>query len=598
MKRKLTIVFVIITLAFLALIGRLTYINAVSGDSYAKIVLSQQAYDSAVLPYRRGDITDRNGTILSTSTKVYNLILDVFIMLSTEEDSVTQTVTELCASFPDLDETEIRAYINKKPDSRYHILLEDLSYDEIQGFVEKMNDDENYPNIAGVWFENEYIRQYTYPTLAANVVGFTNSDGTAMAGIESSYDDVLTGINGREYGYLNADSDVEPTVIPATDGNTVVSTLDINIQSVVEKKIKAFNEAHAGAYRKDDDGSSNTAVIVMDPDNGEILAMAQYPSFDLSNPRDLSGYYDADEIAAMSDEEELNALNEIWQNFCISKTYEPGSTAKVFTISGALDSGTCDGTETYYCDGYQKIADTTIKCSHTSGHGMLTFSGALEQSCNDALMQIAMAMGKESFCHYQNVFNFGLRTTIDLPGEALTSSLIYNEENMGPVDLATNSFGQNFNCTMVQVASAFSSVINGGNYYQPHVMKKIVDPDGNTVETFNPVLLRETVSNETSDYLREYLYQTVERGTAVPAQVKGYTIGGKTGTGEKVPRDKQNYLVSFIGFAPVDDPEVVVYVVIDEPNDENQAQSSFATELAQEIFSEILPYMNIFPTEE
>ena len=596
MKRKLVVVFAIILLAFIALIIRLTYINAVSGDTYAKIVLSQQSYDSTTIPYKRGNIVDTNGTILATSTKVYNLILDSQVLNANEED-ITSTIEALCNCFPELSESELTEYVSEHPSNQYHVLLEELSYDEIQDFVALQNDSETSATISGVWFEEEYVREYPYASLAASLIGFTSSDGSGLLGIEASYDDELTGVDGREYGYLNSDSNVETTVIAAEDGNTVVTTIDANIQQIVEEKILEFNEEHAGAYREDEDGSENTAVIVMDPNSGEILAMANYPTFDLSNPRDLTAYYTEEEIAAMTDDEQYEALNEIWQNYCITETYEPGSTAKVFTIAGALDSGALDGSETFYCDGYEVVGGYTIHCSHTNGHGVLTLSEALEQSCNDALMQIAAAMGKSTFCYYQNVFHFGLKTTIDLPGEATTSSLIYSEEDMGASTLATNAFGQNFNCTMIQLASAFCSVINGGDYYWPHVVSEIQDSDGNTVETIDPVILTETISDETSEEVKEYLYQTVEEGTATPAQVDGYTIGGKTGTAQKYPRGDGNYLLSFIGFAPVDDPQVVVYVVIDEPNDENQAQSSFATELAQEIFSEILPYMNIFPDD-
>ena len=596
MKRKLMVTFVIFMLAFVALIGVLTRINAVSGNTYAKIVLSQQSYDSSTIPYKRGDITDRNGTILSTSTKVYNVILDAKVLLQAEA-GIDETVSSLSECFPDIDETELREYISQNPKSQYKKLAEKLSYDEISEFADRMNDDENYPNIDGVWFETEYERRYPYPTVASGLVGFTGTDGVGMAGMESSYDDELTGVNGREYGYLNSDSNVESTVIAPKDGNTVVSTIDLNIQSIVEDKILRFNEEYADNYRDDEDGSANTAVIVMEPDSGEILAMASYPSYDLSDPRDLSGYYTKSEIDAMSDEEQLEALNEIWQNYCVTKTYEPGSTAKVFTVAGALDAGTLNGSESFYCDGYQEVGGYTIHCSHTYGHGMLTLSGAIEESCNDALMQIAAKMGKEEFCHFQNVFNFGLRTTVDLPGEALTSNLIHTADDMVSTDLATNSFGQNFNCTMIQLVSAFSSIINGGDYYWPHVAQKIVDIDGNTVRTIDPVILKKTVSDETSQTLKEYLYQTVERGTGVECQIEGYKIGGKTGTAEKLPRTKENYLVSFIGFAPVDDPQVVVYVVVDEPNVADQAHAGFAVNIAHDIFEEILPYLNIFPED-
>ncbi|MCR5785521.1 MAG: penicillin-binding protein 2 [Eubacterium sp.] len=599
MKRKLVIVFAIILLALIVLILRVSYINAISGEKYAKTVLSQQDYDSTTIPYKRGNITDRNGTVLATSTKVYNLILDSKV-LNANEDCIDDTIDALVKYF-DLDEDELRTFVEDNPTNQYKVLLKKLTFDEISDF-KTLKDDlsasgDADEQIKGVWFEEEYERTYPYGSLAASLIGFVNNEGTGTIGIESYYNSELTGVNGREYGYLNSDSNLETTVISAEDGNTVVSTIDSGIQSIVEKAIVSFNNEHANSYT-DGEGSANTAVIVMDPDTGEILAMANYPTFDLNNPRDLSDYYTDEELEEMTDDEIYDLLYDLWSNYCVSSTYEPGSTIKPFTVATALETGVCDGSETYYCDGHEYIGGYEIKCSHTNGHGTLTLGGVVAQSCNDAIMQIAMDMGKNIFSKYQGLFNFGLKTGIDLPAEARTDSLIYDVSDMGDSTLATNAFGQNFNVTMVQLASGFSSLINGGYYYKPHVVKEIQDSSGNTVETIDPVLLKKTVSEETSELMREYLGMTVTEGTATALQIEGYSMGGKTGTAEKLPRDKEKYLVSFIGFAPVDDPEVVVYVVIDEPNDENQAQSGFAISLAKEIFAQVLPYMNIFPDNE
>jgi stage V sporulation protein D (sporulation-specific penicillin-binding protein) len=596
MKRKLVIVFAVITLALIALIGRLTYINAKSGSKYAQTVLSQQTYSSTTLPYKRGDIVDRNGTVLATSTRVYNVILDSKV-LNEDQDAIEPTVSALVECFPELSADEIKTFISENPNNQYHILLKKQSYETVQPFIEKQNDTENNPNIAGVWFESQYIRQYPYNTLASSLLGFTTND-TGSAGIESYYNEELSGVDGREYGYLNSDSNVETTVVSPVDGNTVVSTIDANIQSVVEEKVAAFNKKHANAYREGEDGSKNTSVIVMNPNNGEILAMCTYPNYDPNNPRDLSTVYSEETISSMTDEEKSDALNSLWENFAVTNTFEPGSTAKTFTIAAGLETGVLTGDETWYCDGSETIDGNTIHCSHTHGHGTLTTGQALAQSCNDALMQMAMKMGKETFCEYQNVFNLGLRTNIDLPSEARTDSLIYTVDNMDDTALATNSFGQNFNSTMIQIAAAFSSAINGGNYYWPHVVSEIRNSDGDTVKTIDPVLMKSTVSEETSSLLRQYLNLTVTEGTATDLQIPGYSLGGKTGTAEKIPRKDGNYLVSFIGFAPVEDPQVVVYVVIDELNDANQAQSNYAVSLTREIMSEILPYLNIYPDHE
>lgn len=608
MKKKLLVVFFLVIVLLIVLIVRLFYIRYTKGEEYEKRVLNQQGYDSQTIPYERGDILDSQGTILATSVDVYNVILDCKL-INEDEKYIEPTVKALVQCFPDVTEEEVKAALTEKPDSRYFVLRKRLPYEEIQAFEQLQNEvytegknkgDKVNPNVQGVWFEKEYVREYPYNSLACKVLGFTTSGNVGIGGLEDYYNDTLNGINGRQYGYLNSDNNVEKTIKDAVNGQSLVTTIDINIQSIVEQKIAAFNEAHANEFTEGP-GSVNTAVIVMNPQNGEILAMADSSSYDLNNPWDLSAYYTQEEIDAMDEQTTLDVLNGIWQNFCTTYTYEPGSTAKPFTVAAGLETGKLsENDEPYYCDGYEVVGGHTIKCvaySH-GGHGSETIEQAIMNSCNDALMQMAEKIGKEEFCKYQNIFNFGLRTNIDLPGEAKTDTLIKGVEEMGSADLATYSFGQNFNVTMIQLASGFCSLINGGEYYQPHLVKKIVDDNGNTVETIEPVLLKQTISKQTSDTIKGYLYNTVTSGTAKSAKVEGYSMGGKTGTAEKYPRGNQKYLVSFIGFAPVEDPEVLVYVVINEPNVENQAQSSLATNLAKDIFTELFPYMNIYKDEE
>ena len=316
----------------------------------------------------------------------------------------------------------------------------------------------------------------------------------------------------------------------------------------------------------------------------------------------------------MTEEERLDKLNELWRNFCVSDTYEPGSTAKPITVAAALESGVVHDGDTFLCDGRQNVGGHEIWCAKKIGHGVIDLEGSLKFSCNDALMQIAAKLGEEEYSKYQNLFNLGLRTGIDLPGEARTDSLIYYAKDlapsdnlaMGATDLATNSFGQNFNVTMVQLISAFSATINGGYYYQPHVVKKIMDSNGGTVKNVEPILLRRPISSKTSALIRQYLHATMygaqdangNNATGRAARIAGYAMGGKTGTAEKIPRDKTNYLVSFIGFAPADSPQVVLYVVVDEPNAPKQSTSSFAQEIWKNIMKQALPYLNIYPTEE
>lgn len=594
MQKKLAVLFVIIMLALIGLSFRITQIHAQNGEKYAKQVLSQQEYDSRVLPYKRGDIVDSKGTIIATSEKVYNVIVDCKLILSSEK-YIEPTVAALVKCFG-VDESELRKTIEEKSKSHYYVMQKQLSYEEIQDFVVMMNDRENNPNIKGVWFEEEYLRKYPYSTLASDLIGFAAKDNVGFWGIEEYYSDTLNGTNGREYGYLNDDSNLERTIKPATDGNTVMSTIDVNIQNIVEKHIKIFNETHN--FDESGRGSKNTAVIIMNPNTGEILAEASYPNFDLNEPYDLSGLYTEEEINAMDSNAKMEALNALWRNFCISDTFEPGSTAKPFTVAAGLETGKLTGNETYVCDGAETVGGHRIRCVKRSGHGLETIEQAIMNSCNDALMQMSYSIGIEVFTKYQSIFGFGKKTNIDLPGEVNAANLMYTEETMTPVDLATNSFGQNFNITMTQLAAGFSSLINGGYYYQPHVVNKIIDANGGTVKTINPVLLKQTISSATSEKVKQYLYMTVQEGTGKSAKVDGYSMGGKTGTAEKTPRRQGKYLVSFIGYAPADKPEVVIYVVIDEPNIENQAQSSMATTLAKDIMTEVLPYMNIFPDQE
>ena len=595
MQKKLVLLFIAIVLAFIGLIGKTTYINATNGEKYTKIVLDQQQYNSRTIPFKRGDILDRNGTVMATSERVYNVILDSYVMLSKDDDvdmlAIAQVKSAVEQCF-DIEATVIDEVIAEKADSRYCILKKKVSYEQAQEFNKLLADMENYEYLSCVWLEEDYIRYYPYNTLASDVIGFTVSGNVGNAGIESYYNSILNGTDGREYGYLDKDSSLERTVKEAVDGHTVVSTIDVTLQSIVEKHILAFNEEHKNEYRSGE-GSLNTAVIIMNPNTGEILAEASYPNYDLNNPRDLTKYYTEEAINVLSSEEKLELLNKLWKNFCVSDTFEPGSTIKPFTMASALENGTLSGNEWYDCSGYRYISGHTIRCHNRNGHGAQSLSDGIANSCNCVLMDVAASLGDDEFCRYQEIFGFGQKTGIDLPGEADTSGLIYNAEDMGPVELATNSFGQGFNVTMTQMVAGFASLINGGNYYEPHIVKQIRDENGNVVENVNPVLLKKTVSEETSEMLKTYMHQTMTDGTGRTAQVEGYSMGGKTGTAEKLPRGNKNYILSYMGYAPADNPEVLIYVVIDEPNVELQANSRLVTELAKSIMEEAFPYLNI-----
>ena len=612
MKRKLALVFALIVLALLGVSVRLAYINKTSGDKYTKKVLAQQDTNSTTLPYRRGDILDRNGTILATSEKVYNLILDPKVLWQNqdkedaEKDCVEPTIKALVQYF-ELDESELRTTLSEKKDSSYVILRKQLSKDEIADFKAAQEDKETENKIKGVWFEDSYIRRYPYNSLACHVIGYTVTGNQGQTGIEEEYSDTLNGINGRSYKYLNEDLEQSTSVKKAVDGNTVVSTIDATLQGIAEKYIGKFIEDYTNKS-VEGPAAKNIGVLMMNPQTGEILAMAGDVDFDLNNPQDLvgNGYLTQEQVDAMSEEEQLDAKNQMWRNFCISDGYEPGSTVKPMTVAAALELGLVNDSTTFLCDGGQVIVQgqPKIKCVKKTGHGIISLEGSLMFSCNDALMQMGAMIGYDNFLKYQQIFNFGLKTNIDLPGETNNASTVFTKDTMGPVELATSSFGQGFNTSMIQVASAFSSVINGGYYYQPHVVKKILNAEGGTVETVNPVLVRQTISNKTSSMIRQYLYHTMygtadangNNPTGKKGRVAGYTMGGKTGTAQKVPRSARKYLVSFIGFAPADNPQVVCYVVVDEPNADSpttQASSAFAQEIFKNIMKEAMPYLNI-----
>lgn len=593
MKEKLAVTVLVTTLALFGLVVVLYRMIKDKNADYTQIVLNQHSsYDSRTIPYRRGDIVDRNGTYLATSEKVYNLILDPNQINQDKDNYLEPTVSALCEVFG-YDRADLMAVISANENSYYVPYEKQISADKKEEFEAKkkeLNDayakskDDSGKKVKGVWFEDEYRRFYPYNTLACNVIGFSYDNGKqGSGGIEQYYNDQLTGTNGREYGYLDDEANMEKVIKSAENGNTIVSTIDVNIQRIVEKYI---DEWMSGI------GSKTAAVIAMDPRNGEILAMSSNRRFDLNNPRDLSSAYSQEEIAAMTD-----AWNQMWRNYCVNDTYEPGSPAKPMTVAAGLEEGVIGQNDTFLCDGGQDVGGYRIKCVSIYGHGILTVEQSLMKSCNDVMMQIAAKLGIQRFAKYQKLFGMGQKTGIDLPGEAY--GLIYNSDNMGPTDLAVNSFGQSYNCTMIQMAAAFASVINGGSYYEPHVVKQIVNDQGSVVRKIEPNLVRETVSESTSEFIRHALFMTVddEEGTGKAGRVAGYKVGGKTGTAEKLPRSAHNYLVSFCGFAPADDPQLLVYVVIDTPNlpGKEQAHSTFATEIFQKIMTEALPYLNVFP---
>ncbi len=633
MQEKLAITVLVITLALFALVMVLYNLVKNKQEDYNQIVLDHQNYSSQVIPYRRGEIMDRNGTYLAVNEQVYNLILDPKVILSNKDKYLATTVSVLSQTFG-YDIGELTRLIEDNPKKSYINYEKQLTQEQKEAFeanteaAEAAAAEQKLDNkVAGVWFEPQYKRVYPYGDLASTVIGFSYENGAkGMNGIEQYYNDDLIGINGREYGYLNEETNLERVIKEAENGSTVVSTIDINIQKIAEKYI---DEWESGI------GSKMSAAIVMNPQNGEILAMATKNRYDLNDPRNIDGKFTDEEIRVFGKkeaaddykrknrdkgltitEEEVSkyytdeeiyslgqqvAWNTVWRNFCVSDSYEPGSPSKVFTVAAAMEEGFINGSETLECGGVLEVGGHQIHCVNRYGHGPLTITESLMQSCNVVMMRLAAMTGGENFAKYQHIFGFGQKTNIDLPGEVDTSDLIFPAEEMRSSNLATNSFGQNYNCTMIQMAAAFASVINGGNYYEPHIVKQILNDEGAVEKKMEPVLVRETISENTSAFLKQALEKTVSEGTGSAAQVAGYEVGGKTGTAEKYPRSAKNYLVSFVGFAPADNPQVMVYVVIDTPDlppGPEQAHSSFATQVVQKILTDSLPYLNVFPTTD
>ncbi len=599
MRKKLVILFGIVLLALVGLILKITVINATEGEQYSKQVLmqTQQQYTSREIPSKRGDIFDRNGNLLATSSKVYNVILDCKV-INSDEDYVEPTVNALVSIFG-ADEEEVRTLLSdeKTKNSQYQILMKGVSVDQKKSFDEYttvgedsgLSEEEQATrqNVQGVWFEETYERNYPFASLACDTIGFTFDADTADWGLEGYYNSILTGTDGRQYGYFNDSSDVEQTIIEATDGQNIVSTIDVGAQSIVEKYVNAFQEAM---------GAENIGVIVEDPNTGEILAMDGGDRYDLNEPRDMSSIYTDAQVEAMSDEEEVEALNGMWSNFCVTDAFEPGSVVKPIVMAAALEKGAISEDDTFTCDGSQTIGDTMIKCAAYPGaHGTQTLEEVIANSCNDAMMQIAERMGADQFLETQTLFNLGSRTGIDLPNEG--TGIMHTADSMGATELACSAFGQGFTCTMIQEINAICSVINGGYYYQPHLVSRIEDSDGTVIREIEPTLLKQTVSSSISEDIRNYMQASVESGTSHYSKVNGYSSGGKTGTAEKFPRNNGKYLVSFVGFAPVDDPAVVIYVVVDEPNADRQDNSAYPQYIAQGILSELLPYLDVVPDE-
>ena len=684
MRKKSRWAVVVIIIAMIIFTIRVLQINIKNGKEYSEAVVLQENYESSTIPYERGEILDRNGNVLANSEKTYSMIIEPNnIRLKPEYQSATRAA--ILKVF-DISESELDEKLAIEGDYGYYQnIIQDLTYDKVREFENYCKSDEG-DNVVGVYFETKYKRNYPNGTLACHLLGYTVDGNVGQYGIEGYYNDELNGVDGKSYSYMTGSDGLDSETVPAQNGETVVSTIDMNIQKIIEDNISEYMQ---------NTGAKQIGIIAMDPNNGEVLGMASsrvYDPNDASNlealknqivpitqevevdgadeaadslisvekstEKSTEGVYlddsenkkkaekaaekaaeattattekddqteDADttetteekknvkteevdyDFSAMTEEEfkdtishftkeqKSEALNYLWQNYCISDAIEPGSTYKALTIAGAMEDNVISDGDEFYCDGSQTPVEgeSPVYCSYRAGHGTVDVKRALAVSCNDALMQIAEKEGPETFDKYQEIFNIGSKTGIDLQGE--TTGIKYSAKYLHPMELATSSFGQGVTTSMIQMAASFCSVINGGNYYVPHVVKRLLDDDGNVVQDIEPVLVRKTISKEVSDYLRTYLQAVVEEGTGYAAGLEGYTIGGKTGTAEKLPRGNGKYVLSFIGFTPVENPQIMLYVVVDEPNLEDQEGSGAGAKLFNQVMSDLLPYLNVYAT--
>ena len=597
MRRKLTIAFGVASAVLFALALYLIFLIRDNGESYQKQILQQQDYSSTVLPFRRGAITDRNGTVLAYSEEVFTLILDPSVILYSPKNDNAQpnrnaTVQALADVFG-FDAADINKVLDEKPDSQYIRYARLLTLEQKTAF-EKLQKEYNTAEdaqgravhsdeIKGVWFETEYKRTYPKETLACTVQGFSGTDASeGHWGIEEYYNDYLSGINGKRYSYMNQNGEMEQVQQPPENGNTVVSTIDWYIQSVVQQKISEFIASNE--YK-------NVGVVVMDPNTAEVLGMATDKCFDPNEPADMSHTYTEEAIRAMTEEELAEARNQMWRNFTISDANSPGSVCKSFTVAIGLEEAVVTPESQFVCDGGEEVAGVHIGCTET--HGDLKLEEGLCYSCNDVMMNIAARLSVPSILQYERNFGLGSRTGIDLPGEA--TGFIFSEDTMSAVDVATTSFGQGFSATMIQVAAAYCALINGGYYYQPRIVRQIVDENGGLVKKFEPELVKTVITEEISSFLRTALYNTVESwSTARNGRIEGYKVGGKTSTAQKYPIEDEKYLIAYMAFVPADDPQLLIFVEVDEPEHQGTTVSNEGTaKLEKAIMTELLPYLGI-----
>ena len=562
-RKKVMIVFVAVFFIMMFLIGRLVYLMIFCSEYYGNKAenLHERERD---IKAARGKLLDANGTVLATNKSVCTISV-IHNQMEEPEKVIAMLVKELGIS----EETARKRVEKVSSIERVKTNVAKETGDAIRAY-----------GLSGVKVDEDYKRYYPYGTLASKVLGFTGADNQGILGLEVKYDEYLQGTNGKILTLTDArgieienagESRLEPV-----NGYDLCLSLDYNIQMYCEQAAKKV------CTKKSADSVS---VIVMNPQNGELMAMVNYPEFDLNDPFTLVG----DTGESVSAEEKQNLLNKMWRNQCISDTYEPGSTFKIITAAAALEEGVVKLDDAFFCPGYKIVEDRRIRCARTTGHGAETFETGIMNSCNPVFMELGERLGAENFVGYFKQFGLLSKTNIDLPGEAGT--IMHKTENIGPVELATISFGQSFQITPIQLVTTVSSIINGGPRVTPHFGVSVQDADGNTVKTFSYETHENICTAETSETMRYLLEKVVSEGTGKNAKIEGFSIGGKTATSQTLPRSDHKYISSFLGFAPADDPQVLVLVVINDPQGIYYG-GTIAAPVAKEIFENILPYLD------
>ena len=562
-RKKVMIVFVAVFFIMMFLIGRLVYLMIFCSEYYGNKAenLHERERD---IKAARGKLLDANGTVLATNKSVCTISV-IHNQIEEPEKVIEMLVREL-----GIPEETARKRVEKVS-----------SIERVKTNVAKETGDAiRAYGLSGVKVDEDYKRYYPYGTLASKVLGFTGADNQGILGLEVKYDEYLQGTNGKILTLTDArgieienagESRLEPV-----NGYDLCLSLDRNIQMYCEQAAKKV------CTKKSADSVS---VIVMNPQNGELMAMVNYPEFDLNDPFTLVG----DTGESVSAEEKQNLLNKMWRNQCISDTYEPGSTFKIITAAAALEEEVVKLDDAFFCPGYKIVEDRRIRCARTTGHGAETFETGIMNSCNPVFMELGERLGAENFVGYFKQFGLLSKTNIDLPGEAGT--IMHKTENIGPVELATISFGQSFQITPIQLVTTVSSIINGGTRVTPHFGVSVQDADGNTVKTFSYETHENICTAETSETMRYLLEKVVSEGTGKNAKIEGFSIGGKTATSQTLPRSDHKYISSFLGFAPADNPQVLVLVVINNPQGIYYG-GTIAAPVAKEIFENILPYLD------